>query len=274
MAVIGRVSLLQGRVVAEDAAGNQRVLAIGDNILDTDKIITSPGATIEISMLTGDEIVIADGQSWSPTTETFTRAQDFPSSDATLSPEDLALQEALLAGADPTQVGEATAAGAPGAGTFGAADGGGSSFVRTSRTAGEVDPSAGYDTIGTEVNLVPPIIDPQTFSVAETPFILTLQIVATDIDGVRLTVSEVEEGAAVYYKVILVDDTGTEVVLPAGGFVDITFTDITATGQVDYVSTSLNVAIGEVFQTEALEDLFSDSGEKFSVNWCQVAPRV
>ncbi|NRA21852.1 MAG: hypothetical protein HRU05_15360, partial [Oceanospirillaceae bacterium] len=87
MAVIGRVSLLQGRVVAEDAAGNQRVLAIGDNILDTEKIITPPGARIEISMSTGDVIVIADGQSWSPTLETFTQAQDFTATDATLSPE-------------------------------------------------------------------------------------------------------------------------------------------------------------------------------------------
>ena len=66
MAVIGQVSLLQGKVVAEDGVGNQRILTIGDDILDTEKIITSPGARIEISMITGENIVIADGQSWSP----------------------------------------------------------------------------------------------------------------------------------------------------------------------------------------------------------------
>ena len=121
MAVIGKVSFVQGKVVAEDAAGNQRVLALGDDILDSEIIIASAGASIEISMQTGDNVVIADGQSWTPSAETFTPAADFAATDATLSPEDLALQEALLAGADPTQLGEATAAGAPaaGAGTFG-----------------------------------------------------------------------------------------------------------------------------------------------------------
>ena len=81
-----------------------------------------------------------------PSVETFTQAQDFSPTDATLSPEDIALQEALLAGADPTQLGEATAAGAPGAGTcrWCRGDASGTSFVRTARTAGEVDPNAGY----------------------------------------------------------------------------------------------------------------------------------
>ncbi|MCJ8341236.1 MAG: retention module-containing protein, partial [Pseudomonadales bacterium] len=169
MATIGTVSFIQGTVVAEDAAGNQRTLTIGDDILDTEQIITSVGARIEINMVTGDNVVVENGQSWSPTAETFTNVQDFAATDATLSPEDLALQEALLAGADPTQLGEATAAGgAPGAaGTFGGADGGGSSFVRNVRLAGEVDPSAGYDTIGTSASLVGPIVDPQSIVESE-----------------------------------------------------------------------------------------------------------
>jgi len=58
------------------------------------------------------------------------------------------LQQAILEGADPTQVGESTSVGdipPPSAG-FGLADTGGSSFVALDRTGGEVDPTAGYAT--------------------------------------------------------------------------------------------------------------------------------
>jgi len=56
-----------------------------------------------------------------------------------------ALQEAILAGIDPTEVTEPTAAGAPAAGE-GVQDSGGSSFVTLDRTNGEIDPYAGYET--------------------------------------------------------------------------------------------------------------------------------
>ena len=163
MAAIGKVSFLFGTVFAEDAAGNQRLLLIGDEILEGERIITVSGAKIEIDMLSGDQITVADGQSWSPTGETFSDPQTFAAADATLSPEDLALQEALLTpGADPTQFGEATAAGNPAAGAPGTAAGdGGTSFVTIERTANEVNPDAGYETIGTNANLVTPVIDPQ-----------------------------------------------------------------------------------------------------------------
>ena len=265
MAIVGRVSFLQGYVVAEDAAGNQRVLTIGDDVLDLEQIITSVGSSIEINMVTGDNVVIENGQSWSPTADTFTNVQDFATADATLSPEDLALQEALLAGADPTQFGQATAVGtSPGADTPGAEDDG-TNIVVIDRLAEEHDPEAGYETTATEASIEAPILDSQIIKVAESEITLTLQIVATDAEGLRLTLSEVEEGAAAYYKVITVDQTGAEVTPPASGSVDVEFNDITAIGQTDYVANSLTVVIGEVFQTQALDDLFNDSGEQFNV---------
>ena len=173
MAVIGKVSFLFGTVFAEDAAGNQRLLSIGDEILEGERIITVSGAKIEMDMLSGDQITVADGQSWSPTGETFSDPQDFAAADATLSPEDLALQEALLTpGADPTQFGDATAAGNPAAGAPGTATGdGGTSFVTLERTGDEVDPEAGFETTGLNSQIVPPVIDPQQFAV---PTIVTV----------------------------------------------------------------------------------------------------
>ncbi|MCJ8300759.1 MAG: retention module-containing protein, partial [Pseudomonadales bacterium] len=160
MAVIGKVSFLFGTVFAEDASGNQRLLSIGDEIFEGERIITVAGAKVEMDMLSGDQITVADGQSWSPTGETFTDSRDFAAADATLSPEDLALQEALLTpGADPTQFGEATAAGAPGAGAPGTATGdGGTCFVTVKRTANEVNPDAGYETTGLDSKIVQPVL--------------------------------------------------------------------------------------------------------------------
>lgn len=67
-----------------------------------------------------------------------------PGADVTTLPADLAaLQQAILEGVDPTQVAEATAAGA---GQQGPEDQGGSTFVALDRTKGEIDPYAGYPT--------------------------------------------------------------------------------------------------------------------------------
>ena len=289
MAAVGTVGLLVGRVVAEDALGNQRDLAIGDEIQEGEQVITTSGSRVEIRMLTGDNIVVQNGQTWTPTSETFTSGENFATSeavidpavlptatDSNLSPEDIALQEALLAGADPTQLGDATAAGgAPGAGTFGAADGGGSSFVRNSRTAGELDPSAGYNTIGTvgqqfsTLEETQILLDPLA-AAAAAPIVelvvYTLQIVPTDIDGIELPQSTVFEGETAYYKVKVVDSAGNEVTDAQPGTVDVVFNDIDAINGVDYSATPLNVVIGEVFSADALDDYISDDNEQFNVN--------
>ena len=113
---IGTVSSIVGTVIATDAAGNQRVLSIGDEIFEGEVIVASAGATVEIQMATGDQVVVADGQQWTPTNETFRTADTNTVDDQVVSPSDLAslesIQQALLSGQDPTQFGEATAAGA------------------------------------------------------------------------------------------------------------------------------------------------------------------
>ena len=209
MAAIGTVSFLTGRVFAEDAAGNQRLLALGDEILEGERIIAAAGARIEINMLSGDNIVVADGQSWSPTSETFTSPEEFATDDATLSPADLALQQALLSGADPTEVGEATAAGAPAAGPGGAPGGGdgGTSFVAIARTAGEVNPSAGYETIATNSNIVGPAVDPQRFDGSPS----VISVVPTVVGSPLVPGDTVTEGASLAFTVTLSATTETAV---------------------------------------------------------------
>ena len=145
---IAQVDEITGEVIAVSADGSERVLQAGDQIFADETIRTTPGSSISlVSSSGGQPIVLQDGQSWLATSDTFTPSSEFDQTTAVNSDID-ALQQAILAGADPTLVGEATAAGgAPAAGGDAAAsDGGGSDFVSLDRTGGEVDPNAGYGT--------------------------------------------------------------------------------------------------------------------------------
>lgn len=140
--VIGTVSSLSGQVVAVAADGSERVLMAGDRIFADEVIRTSPDGRVEIAMNAGGPVVIEGGQSWLASSDTYTPADQFDTSTAVADADSLenvdAIQAAILAGQDPTEVGEATAAGAPGAG----ADGGneGADFVTLERTAEEDGP--------------------------------------------------------------------------------------------------------------------------------------
>jgi hypothetical protein len=212
---IGTVSSIVGTVIATDAAGNQRVLSIGDEIFEGEVIVASAGATVEIQMATGDQVVVADGQQWTPTNETFRTADTNTVDDQVVSPSDLAslesIQQALLSGQDPTQFGEATAAGAgAGAGAGGANGEGGVSFVRTARLGQEVSPEAGFDTIGTAAGFAAPALDPQIFpQVFPDPVITSITVANTDLDG-----GAVVEGNDLVYTVTLSDFPVNSVIYP------------------------------------------------------------
>ncbi|MCJ8341233.1 MAG: retention module-containing protein, partial [Pseudomonadales bacterium] len=260
MAVIGKVSFLFGTVFAEDAAGNQRLLSIGDEISEGERIVTVAGSKIEVDMLSGDQITVADGQSWSPTGETFTDSQDFSADDATLSPEDLALQEALLTpGADPTQFGEATAAGAPGAGAPGTVTGdGGTSFVTIQRTANEVNPDAGYETTGLDSQIFPPVIEPQVIS----------SQVVDSVTPPTLSINDVtvnEDAGTMTFTVTLSNATDTPVT-----FNFATTEGGTATPGADYaeINTNFTIPAGETSITVSVpvtEDYIKEGTENFNV---------
>ncbi|MCJ8300529.1 MAG: retention module-containing protein, partial [Pseudomonadales bacterium] len=274
MAAIGTVSFITGRVLAEDAAGNQRILALGDEILEGERIITAAGSKIEINMLSGDNIVVADGQSWSPTSETFTSPEDFATDDATLSPADLALQQALLSGADPTEVGEATAAGAPAAGPGGAPGGGdgGTSFVTIQRTAGEVNPSAGYETIATNANIVGPAVDPQRFIDVPTleinPGVAGNNINVIEGQNAVFTVSVTDAAVGSTLTLALADGTA----LDADYFdsANAGFFEYSTDGGITFTTVAGAIALAEgdtdlLVRTDTIDDILDEVNELFSL---------
>ncbi len=107
---------------------------------------------------------------------------------------------------------------------------------------------------GTDTSLLSIILDPKP----------SVQLIATDEAGNELANSTVEEGETAYYKAVLVDPDGN--VLPAEGTVDVTFTDITTDGVTDYTYTVNNVAIGEVFSADAVDDVWAEDTESFEVS--------
>ncbi|MGB0204335.1 MAG: retention module-containing protein, partial [Neptuniibacter sp.] len=152
MDTIGTVSLLIGRAIAVKADGSERVLALGDQVFADEMIRVSPDGAIEIAMDAGDSVKLEGGQTWLASSETYQTTEELDLSEAVADVD--SIQAAILAGADPTQVAEATAAGGE---TAAGGDGNeGSSTVNVERTAEEVDPNAGYDTIGFQTSFEQP----------------------------------------------------------------------------------------------------------------------
>jgi uncharacterized cupin superfamily protein len=102
---IGTVNAVVGSVVAVDDQGNERVLQPGDAIYADETVRSGPDGFVELSVLgsDGQPIVVADGQSWLATSDSYTPNTELDSSTTVASDVD-ALQQAILAGVDPTQV--------------------------------------------------------------------------------------------------------------------------------------------------------------------------
>src|SRR5690554_2311663 len=150
---VGTVSMVSGQVVALAADGSERVLMAGDIILADEVIRTGPDARIEIAMQTGEPVTLQGGQSWLVSLDTYTPVDQFDVDSATA--DITALQQAILAGQDPTEILDPTAAGAPAAGAP-AAGNEGADFVQLQRTGAETTPEAGYDTIGLSSTVLTP----------------------------------------------------------------------------------------------------------------------
>ncbi|VVN42897.1 retention module-containing protein [Pseudomonas fluorescens] len=151
--LIGIVSNVIGQVFAVSSDGFRRVLIEGDRLFAGEQLLTGAEGAVAVHLQNGQELTLGRGSSLQMTSQLL--AHQAPHVDITeaVTPSQAQLtdveqlQKVIAAGADPTQTGEATAAG-PGHSDAGKALGGGHSFVMLEEVAGRVDPTLGFATEG------------------------------------------------------------------------------------------------------------------------------
>lgn len=153
----GVISALIGTATATAVDGTVRNLQLGDKVYPNEIITTGLAGAIEIEFPDGSVMDLGRNSQAVLDSETF----DFDVAEtATLTPpaadnvvDDIeAIQQALLAGEDPTQVADATAAG-PGAQPTSE---GGSEAVVVDYLAPRITPDSGFETTGPEVTFLDP----------------------------------------------------------------------------------------------------------------------
>ncbi|UVL40665.1 retention module-containing protein [Pseudomonas sp. B21-040] len=143
--VVAIVKSIVGQVFAVSPEGVRRVLVEGDRLLVGDQIDTGASGAVTLELANGRTLDLGRDTQWSGSQPD--SGADLAQATAQVAPSVDELQQAIVAGADPTTDLEATAAGPTAAGTGGAA-GGGHSFVMLDATAGRVDPTIGFPTAG------------------------------------------------------------------------------------------------------------------------------
>ncbi|WP_156298844.1 retention module-containing protein, partial [Neptunomonas antarctica] len=180
--VVGTVNFILGQAYAIKADGTQRLLMLGDEVYADEVIRTAPDAKIEITMADGQSVALEGGQSWLVSADTYTAAADYPIDEAVIN-DDVAsveaIQQAILAGVDPTQAAEAPAAGNVAGAAAGENEG--SSFVLVERTAAEGNAEAGFDTIGLTATQTAFTVDPEALVInAQEPPVVVNNAPTTD----------------------------------------------------------------------------------------------
>ncbi|WP_259699659.1 retention module-containing protein, partial [Pseudomonas frederiksbergensis] len=143
--VVAIVKSIVGQVFAVSPEGVRRVLVEGDRLFVGDQVDTGAAGAVTLELADGRTLDLGRDTQWSGTDPD--SSTDLAEATAQAAPSVEELQQAIVAGADPTKDLEATAAGPTAAGTGGAA-GGGHSFVLLDATAGRVDPTIGFPTAG------------------------------------------------------------------------------------------------------------------------------
>ncbi|WP_334598109.1 retention module-containing protein [Pseudomonas alvandae] len=152
-ALIGTVSKVVGQVFAEAAGGVRRPLVEGDRLYAGEHLVTGAEGAVAVHLQNGHELTLGRGSDLTLTPQLLANQAPHVDTPETAAPSDAQLtdvqklQQAIAAGADPTQAGEATAAG-PGNASAAGALGGGHSFVLLEEVGGQVDPQIGFPTAG------------------------------------------------------------------------------------------------------------------------------
>ena len=137
--VIGTITGVTGEVKATAPDGSVRVLGIGDRVFANETVVSSAAGPVNIALTGGGTLECAPGA------ELLLN----PALLAVGRPTGLtALQEAILAGADPSQVADPTAAGAPAAGGSEEGAGGSHVIVVIEQANSSSTVSAGFATFG------------------------------------------------------------------------------------------------------------------------------
>ncbi len=92
---------------------------------------------------------------------------------------------------------------------------------------------------------------------------VTLKLIALDAGGIEVPANEVFEGNAVSYIVVMEDANGNRI-LNAGGTVEVTFSSISTTDNVDFNAASVNVTPGVSFSIDTIDDYIADNNERFT----------
>ncbi|OYT77862.1 retention module-containing protein, partial [Pseudomonas sp. PGPPP2] len=145
MSSVAVVKSIVGQVFAVSPEGIRRLLVEGDRLFAGEQVDTGASGAVSLELADGRVIDLGRDTQWSANAPD--SVTDLSAATAQAAPSVAELQQAIAAGADPTQDLEATAAGPTSAGADGAA-GGGHSFVVLEATAGVVDPTIGYPTTG------------------------------------------------------------------------------------------------------------------------------
>ncbi|WP_185966231.1 retention module-containing protein [Ectopseudomonas mendocina] len=153
--LIGVVSQVVGEVFAVASDGSRRPVSEGDRLYAGEQLITGMSGAVAVALTNGQELTLGRDSGIALNAQLIASRDELQAPVVEVSPtapsdDDLTdverLQAAIEAGDDPTQQGEATAAG-PGAGAGGAGGaGGGHSFVMLSEVGGALDPVIGFPT--------------------------------------------------------------------------------------------------------------------------------
>lgn len=141
---IGIVKTLTGEVTATAADGSIRTLQVGDRVYANELISTGQAGALEIEFSDGSIMDLGRNSQAMLDSAVFDPSSAVADASEEDVPDDVAaIQQALLEGEDPTEAGEATAAGA---GVQGGNEGHDAVFVNYLNP--EVTPDAGFETIG------------------------------------------------------------------------------------------------------------------------------
>ncbi|MEG0859666.1 MAG: retention module-containing protein [Pseudomonas sp.] len=151
--LIGVVSKVVGEVFAVANDGTRRALVEGDRLFAGEQLQTGAAGAIAVHLQNGAELTLGRDSSLALSPQLLANQATHVDAPEALAPSQgqltdvEKLQQAIAAGADPSQDADPTAAG-PGSGGTSGALGGGHSFVLLNEVAGRVDPVIGFPTAG------------------------------------------------------------------------------------------------------------------------------